>query len=119
MRAGALLGIAIAFGLAACGPAPIDHTRQIGPHPFLPEIHEYLLPPMHVPTAGKWGSAKPSVPAGLQIQALATDLKNPRSLYVLPNGDILVVESEGPKAPVHRPKEFFMNLIDKQAHSIS
>jgi len=112
-----LLCATAALSIAACGPAPIDHRRQIGPHPYLPDIHEYLLPPMHVPTAGKWGSAKPTVPAGLQIKALATDLKNPRSLYVLPNGDILVVETDGPKAPVSRPKEFVMNMIEKQAHS--
>jgi hypothetical protein len=54
-----------ALGIAACGPSPIDHRRQIGPHPYLPDIHQYLLPPMHVPTAGKWGDAKPTVPAGL------------------------------------------------------
>ena len=34
--------------IAACGPAPIDPQRQIGANPYLPEIHEYLLPPMHV-----------------------------------------------------------------------
>jgi glucose/arabinose dehydrogenase len=113
----AILGTALMLSVAACGPAPIDHRRQIGAHPYLPDIHQYLVPPMHVPTAGKWGSAKPTVPAGLQIDALATDLKNPRSLYVLPNGDILVVETDGPPAPVSRPKEFIMNIIEKQAHS--
>jgi hypothetical protein len=107
----------VAIAITACGPAPIDHKRQIGAHPYLPDIHQYLMPPMHVPTAGKWGSATPTVPAGLKIKALATDLKNPRSLYVLPNGDILVVETDGPPAPVNRPKEFIMNLIEKQAHS--
>lgn len=56
--------------------------------------------------------------AGLRIQALAKDLKNPRSLYVLPNGDILVVESDGPKPPAPaRPKEFVMNWIENRAHS--
>ena len=117
IKTGALISIAVLLCSAACGPAPIDPKRQIGAHPYLPDIHEYLLPPMHVPSAGKWGDAKPTVAAGLQIKALATDLKNPRSLYVLPNGDILVVETDGPPAPVSRPKEFIMNLIEKQAHS--
>jgi len=111
------LCVAAALTLAACGPDPINPKRQMGAHPFLPPIHQYLLPPMRVPTAGKWGDAKPTVPAGLQIKALATELKNPRSLYVLPNGDILVVETDGPKAPVNRPKELVMNIIEKQAHS--
>ncbi|HEY1559562.1 MAG TPA: sorbosone dehydrogenase family protein [Caulobacteraceae bacterium] len=109
---------AVALSVAACGgPKPIDPNRQIGAHPYLPEIHQYLMPPMHVPKITPWGTATPTVAAGLQIQALATGLKNPRSLYVLPNGDVLVAETDGPKAPINRPKEFVMNLIEKQAHS--
>ena len=105
------------LGLAACGPGPIDPHRQIGANPFLPAIHQYLMPPMHVPRVAPWGTMAPSVATGLHIQALASGLKNPRSLYVLPNGDILVAEADGPKAPITRPKEFVMNLIEKQAHS--
>ena len=109
---------ATAFSLAACGgPQPIDPHRQIGPNPYLPDIHQYLMPPMHVPNTTPWGSATPTVPAGLQIKALATGFASPRSLYVLPNGDVLVVESGGPKAPVNRPKELIMGLIEKSAHT--
>jgi glucose/arabinose dehydrogenase len=111
-----LLGL-LGVSLVACGPSPIDPKRQIGPNPFLPEIHQYLLPPMHVSKVVGWGAASPIVPAGLEIKPLAMGLKNPRSLYVLPNGDILVVESEGPKPPISRPKEFVMNWIEKTAHS--
>ncbi len=109
---------ALALSVAACGaPKPIDPGRQIGPNPYLPPIHQYLLPPMKVAKVTPWGAATPSVPQGLQIKAFASGLKNPRSLYVLPNGDVLVVESDGPKAPINRPKEFVMNWIEKQAHS--
>jgi len=109
---------ATALSLAACGgPKPIDPRRQIGPNPYLPDIHQYLMPPMHVPKITPWGGATPTVAPGLQIQALASGLKNPRSVYVLPNGDVLVAETGGPKAPINRPKEFIMNLIEKQAHS--
>jgi glucose/arabinose dehydrogenase len=109
---------ATAISLAACGPQPIDPHRQIGPNPFLPEIHQYLFPPMKVEKITPWGDATPTVAAGLQVKAFAKDLKNPRSLYVLPNGDVLVVESDGPKPPAPgRPKEFVMNWIEKQAHS--
>lgn len=106
-----------ALGIVACGPAPIDPRRQIGAHPYLPPIHQYLLPPMRIANIVPWGNATPTVPKGLTIRALATELKNPRSLYVLPNGDILVVESGGPKGPVNRPKEFVMNWLEQQAHS--
>jgi glucose/arabinose dehydrogenase len=114
-----LLGAAaLPLVLAACnGPAPIDPHRQIGPNPFLPDIHQYLLPPMKVAKVVPWNNATPTVAPGLKITALAKGLKNPRSLYVLPNGDVLVVESDGPPAPVNRPKEFVMNWVEKQAHS--
>jgi glucose/arabinose dehydrogenase len=112
-----LLCAASAAALTACGPAPIDPHRQIGANPFLPDIHQYLLPPMKVAKVAAWNGATPQVSSGLKIKALASGLKNPRSLYVLPNGDILVVETEGPPAPISRPKEFVMNWIEKQAHS--
>jgi glucose/arabinose dehydrogenase len=105
------------FALAACGPSPINPKRQVGANPYLPDIHQYLLPPMHVVKNIGWGNAAPKVAPGLQITAFAKNLKNPRSLYVLPNGDVLVVESDGPPGPVSRPKELIMNWIEKQAHS--
>ncbi|HVY35649.1 MAG TPA: sorbosone dehydrogenase family protein [Caulobacteraceae bacterium] len=108
---------AAALTLAACGPNPIDPKRQIGPNPYLPDIHQYLLPPMKVAKIVGWGQAKPNVAPGLQINALASGLKNPRSIYVLPNGDILVAEADGPAAPINRPKEFVMGWIEKKAHS--
>ena len=116
MRAQFLLCAAL-LALAACGPRPIDPKRQIGPHPFLPEIHQYLLPPMHVVSNVGWGDGAPKAAPGLQVKALARNLKNPRSLYVLPNGDILVAETQGPSAPISRPKEFVMAWIEKKAHS--
>jgi glucose/arabinose dehydrogenase len=109
---------ALTISLFGCGPEPVDPLRQVGANPYLPPIHQYLLPPMHVAKNIGWREGeKPTVPQGLQIDALATGLKNPRSLYVLPNGDVLIVEADGPKAPVSRPKEFMMNWIEKQAHS--
>jgi glucose/arabinose dehydrogenase len=90
--------IAVLLALVGCGPAPIDPSRQVGPNPYLPPIHQYLLPPMHVAKVVGWNGATPSVPAGLKVQAFAIGLANPRSLYVLPNGDVPVVEAGGPPA---------------------
>jgi glucose/arabinose dehydrogenase len=109
--------IAVALALVGCGPAPIDPSRQVGPSPYLPPIHQYLLPPMHVAKVTSWNGATPSVPAGLKVQAFAAGLANPRSLYVLPNDDVLVVETGGPPGPVSRPKELVMNWVEKTAHS--
>jgi glucose/arabinose dehydrogenase len=105
--------------LTACGPEPIDPHSQIGATPLLPQIHQYLLPPMHVASVVEWKGATPIVPPGMKVQAFATGLANPRSLYVLPNGDVLVVETGGPPGPVNRPKELIMNWVEKTAHSRS
>lgn len=108
---GALIGAA--WALAGCGNdtmAPSD--AQYGSAPALPEPHQYLVPPMKIAPAGSWTQGEtPTVAAGLKVQALATGLMHPRSVYVLPNGDILVVEANGPKAPVNRPKDLIMGWV--------
>ncbi len=55
---------AAALAAAACGPQPIDPHRQIGADPYLPDIHQYLMPPMHVAKIVKWADATPAVPVG-------------------------------------------------------
>ena len=53
---------------------------------------------------------------GLKIEALATGLQHPRSLYVLPNGDVLVVESKPPGIePITRPKTLVMHWVQSMA----
>ncbi|HVJ51148.1 MAG TPA: sorbosone dehydrogenase family protein [Aliidongia sp.] len=102
-----------ALSLAGCDDPGGDPKAQIGANPKLPEPQQYLLPPMHVASVAPWSKGEtPTVPKGLQIQALATGLEHPRSLYVLPNGDILVVETGGPQAPINRPKDLVMGWIE-------
>ena len=61
---------------------------------------------------------KPTVAQGLKIEALATGLQHPRSLYVLPNGDVLVVESKSPGVqPIARPKDLIMGWIESMVTS--
>ncbi|MGN6515346.1 MAG: PQQ-dependent sugar dehydrogenase [Rhizomicrobium sp.] len=118
MRRGLCLMAASALALSACGSAPGDPKRQEGPHPYLPPMHQYLLPPMHLASKAPWGNDTPKVAPGLKIEAFAKDLKNPRSVYVLPNGDVLVAEPDGPAAPAPaRPKDFIMQWMEKQTHS--
>jgi glucose/arabinose dehydrogenase len=99
------------IALTACGHAPSDPSTQYGANPQLPEQSQYLVPPMKIAPVGSWGTNTPTVPAGFQVQAIATGLKHPRTVYTLPNGDMLVVESSGPKAPVFRPKELVMGFV--------
>jgi glucose/arabinose dehydrogenase len=102
---------AIALGLAGCNEENFDPKTQIGANPVLPEPQQYLVPPMKVAKSTTWGSDKPTVAAGMKVEALATGLIHPRSLYVLPNGDVLVVEANGPKAPINRPKDLIMGPV--------
>ena len=104
-----------ALTLAAYADEPFDIQSQIGPNPVLPDIQQYLFPPMHLSSVVGWKSGeKPTVAAGLKIEALADGLQHPRSLYTLPNGDVLVVESKAPPPqPITRPKDIVMRFIEK------
>ena len=107
----------LAWPLCGCNENAADPSAQIGANPRLPDLQQYLFPPMHVAPVVGWKEAEtPLVAAGLQIKALATGLEHPRSLYVLPNGDILVVESRSPGTePVKRPKEIIMHWVESFA----
>src|ERR1700755_115234 len=104
-RVAILLAGVACLGLAGCDDHAGDPKVQIGANPVLPALQQYLMPPMAVAKVVGWGTETPAVADGLQVHALATGFAHPRSLYVLPNGDVLVVESNGPKAPIHRPKD--------------
>jgi glucose/arabinose dehydrogenase len=104
--------------LAACNEEPFDVQSQIGPKPNLPAPQQYLFPPMHVASIVDWNGDKPTVAKGLKIEALATGLQHPRSLYVFPNGDVLVAESKSPGVePIQRPKDLVMGWIESLATS--
>ena len=105
--------------LAGCDDGSGDPKVQIGPNPQLPEIKQFLLPPMHIARVVGWKKGeKPDVAQGLKIEPLATGLQHPRSLYTLPNGDVLVVESKAPEsAAIKRPKEIVMRYIESWATS--
>lgn len=104
-----------ALSLTGCDEEPFDVKSQIGANPVLPDPQQYLVPPMKIAKTASWGNDVPTVPAGLKITALATGLGHPRSIYVLPNGDVLVVEANGPPAPVNRPKDLIMGWVQSLA----
>ncbi len=105
--------------LAGCDDGSGDPKAQIGANPKLPDIQQYLLPPMHIALIVGWKKDEtPTVAQGLQAKAFATGLQHPRSIYVLPNGDVLVVESKAPKgAAIKRPKEIVMGYVESWATS--
>jgi len=102
--------------MGACSDKGGDPLKQYGPNPYLPEPHQYLLPPMSVPKAVGWKPGEtPTVPAGLRIQAMATGLMHPRIVYTLPNGDVLVVESNSPGTLPFRPKDYIQGKVKARA----
>jgi glucose/arabinose dehydrogenase len=104
--------------LAGCGErAAVDPQRQVGRQPLLPEAKNFLVPPMQVPNGVGWqGDAHPTVASGLQIEKIADGLQHPRQLMTLPNGDVLVVESNGPGTePVTTPKQLLAGLVKSRS----
>lgn len=108
-----------ALALSGCSNGGGDPKDEIGANPKLPEPHQYLFPPMNLASVIGWKKdEKPTVPKDLQISAFANGLKHPRSIYVLPNGDVLVVESGAPPAAsIKRPKDLVMGWIEALATS--
>ncbi|WP_375138931.1 PQQ-dependent sugar dehydrogenase [Azohydromonas caseinilytica] len=93
---------ALAAVLAACSsstphPPPDEVT---GPDPKLPAPNKSLIPTVDIAPALGWpANAKPVAAQGLQVAAFATGLEHPRWLHVLPNGDVLVAETNAPPKP--------------------
>jgi glucose/arabinose dehydrogenase len=86
---------------AACGsPARVPVSAETGVHPVIPRPRESLIPVINVVTAKSWpDDATPVAAEGLTVRAFARGLHHPRWLYVLPNGDVLVAETNAPKRP--------------------
>ncbi|MEN5152216.1 PQQ-dependent sugar dehydrogenase [Pseudomonas orientalis] len=95
------LVIMLAGTLAACGESStLQVTDGTGPSPKLPEPNKTLIPTVNIAPAVGWpDGARPTAAAGTQVAAFAEGLEHPRWLYVLPNGDILVAETNAPPKP--------------------
>lgn len=111
----ALLAAALAAVLSGCDDgATLDPQKQMGPNPELPDSQNFLLPPMQVPEGVAWKEGEmPTVAEGLKIEKIADGLMHPRQVYVLPNNDVLVAESNGGPKPVTRPKQLIMGVVQK------
>ena len=91
---------ALIASLGACGEqATLPVSAGFGPSPELPAPHATLLPTVNIAPAAGWRDAAPVTAKGLRVDVFADGLDHPRWIYVLPNGDVLVAETNAPPKP--------------------
>lgn len=98
--------------------ATLPVEAGFGPQPALPPPNPTLVPTVNIAPATGWpAGAKPEAAAGLAVSAFATGLQHPRWLYVLPNGDVLVAETNTPAKPEDNQgiKGWVSKLVMKRA----
>ena len=90
--------VAVAALTACVATAQQGPGVGVGPSPRLPAPQkDGLIPTVNIAPAKGWPQgALPQAPAGFKVTALATGLDHPRWVYTLPNGDVLVAESNKP-----------------------
>jgi glucose/arabinose dehydrogenase len=105
--------------LSACGAAArLAVPDGTGAQPNIPPPHHSVLPTVNVVKARGWpAEAKPIAAGGLTVTPFARGLDHPRWIYVLPNGDVLVAETNAPKRPDDNKgiKGWFFDRFQKEA----
>ena len=105
--------------VAGCAErATLPDTAGIGPKPALPPPKPTPIPKVNIAPAVGWRDGRsPTAADGLTVRAFATDLDHPRWLYVLPNGDVLVAETNAPPRPEDSKgiRAWFMKRAMKRA----
>jgi glucose/arabinose dehydrogenase len=109
--------LALVVGLTACGEvARLPEGASVGPSPTLPPPVKTLIPTVDIAPAIGWAAgAKPTAASGLTVAAFGTGLVHPRWLHVLPNGDVLVAESNAPPKESTGIKSWIMKQLMQRA----
>lgn len=115
-RAVALVGEAV---IRLRPQAPGSDIPAIGTAPAIPEARPQPIPVLKMPTAQGWQAGrKPTAAPGLAVNAFATGLKHPRSLYVLPNGDVLTAEARFTPGGIQTVFDYAMQVTMKRAAAV-
>jgi glucose/arabinose dehydrogenase len=116
-----ILAVIVGFSIFG-GAAALSPISGYGTDPKLPSPEQRLIPVINVASAVGWANGqKPVAAQGMEVTAFASGLDHPRWLYVLPNGDVLVAETN---APANRPddskgiKGWFFNLFQKAGAAV-
>jgi glucose/arabinose dehydrogenase len=118
---GNLIGVltTVTLLLAGCGDkAELPEQASQGPNPQIPAPRTNFIPTVNIADATGWPQNQRPMPAeGLAVKAFATGLVHPRWMLVLPNGDVLVAETNAPPQPEDAKgiKGWFFSLFQKKA----
>jgi len=113
-RVVALIGAAALLWRRLQGSAP---EPAWGSAPVVPAAkRQGAIPTLKMPTARGWSDGqKPVAAAGLKVNAFATGLKHPRWINVLPNGDVLIAESNQVAGPIRSVFSYAMQATMRRA----
>jgi glucose/arabinose dehydrogenase len=93
----AILAMLVPF-IAGCDWSSLTEAETEGPDPTIPAPSEALIPAINLARAVGWPKGAMPTPAqGFAVNAFAEGLDHPRWLHVLPNGDVLVAETNAPE----------------------
>lgn len=107
---------AVISGTAVADQATLPYGADMGPNPKLVAPQSGLFPTVNIAPAKGWSQdGKPVAAAGLQVNQYASGLDHPRWIYALPNGDVLVAESNKPAKDSEGIKGFIMGAVMKKA----
>ncbi len=102
MKALLLTAVVCAATIYSSAADALPPSAGYGPSPTLPAPNSSLIPTVDIAPAKGWASGNtPHAAAGFSVKALVTGLDHPRWIYVLPNGDVLVAETNAPERPEH------------------
>jgi len=89
---------------------PLDAVT--GPTPQITAGREQIFPTIAVADVDRWKTGEaPVVAPGLVVERFAEGLDHPRNLYTLPNGDILVAETNSPPRKMGGVEGFVMKWL--------
>jgi glucose/arabinose dehydrogenase len=95
-------------------------TQAFGANPTIPIAKpQGNLPTLKMPTARGWPEGQaPKAASGLKVNAFATDLKHPRWICALPNGDVLVAEALTTPDPINTLFDYAMAATMRRAAAL-
>lgn len=97
LTAAAVVSVVAPLMVACDRPSQLPADAGYGANPTLPEPSKSLIPTLKVAEAVGFKEGEvPTAAPGLQVNAFASGLDHPRWIHVLPNGDVLVAESNSP-----------------------